>query len=100
MMKMYKYEIEKAKDRAQERANRENKEFVVVISKRRFVQISQGGFSEKDEKDWILLHTAKPTNPPVYNHDLLGGDPNCEHNVVAAAGGGVKCTKCPGWFCY
>lgn len=24
----------------------------------------------------------------------------CVGEVVCAPGGGVKCTKCPGWFCY
>jgi hypothetical protein len=32
--------------------------------------------------------------------ELLDADPNCKHNVVNAPGGGVKCTKCHGWFCY
>lgn len=32
-------------------------------------------------------------------HDVLyGGDPECEHYVYAAASG-LKCAKCPGWFC-
>jgi ATP-dependent exoDNAse (exonuclease V) alpha subunit len=31
---------------------------------------------------------------------LLNADPNCVHNEVAAPGGGVKCTKCGGWFCF
>lgn len=32
--------------------------------------------------------------------DLLDADPNCEHVVVDVLGGGVKCSKCTGWFCY
>ena len=34
-----------------------------------------------------------------YN-ELWQCDPNCEHNIVTASGGGIKCTKCGGWFCY
>lgn len=32
--------------------------------------------------------------------NLWHADPDCEHNVVGVSGGGVKCTKCSGWFCY
>lgn len=32
--------------------------------------------------------------------DLYGADPDCEHDIRPAPGGGVKCIKCPGWFCY
>ena len=32
--------------------------------------------------------------------DLHDADPACEHDVGAAPGGGVKCRKCRGWFCY
>ncbi|PHE64435.1 hypothetical protein COF68_06250 [Bacillus toyonensis] len=32
---------------------------------------------------------------PLYN-----ADENCEHDIQPANGGGVKCTKCSGWFCY
>ena len=35
-----------------------------------------------------------------YTGELYNADPNCEHNVVAQLSGGVKCTKCGGWFCY
>jgi hypothetical protein len=34
------------------------------------------------------------------NEELWDADPNCKHNVIDAPGGGVKCTKCDGWFCY
>jgi hypothetical protein len=39
-----------------------------------------------------------PNGDPI--PDLFNADPNCEHNIVPAPGGGVKCTKCTGWFCY
>ena len=32
--------------------------------------------------------------------ELYNADPNCDHHVVDGQGGGVRCTKCPGWFCY
>lgn len=35
-----------------------------------------------------------------YNDELWDADPNCEHEVYCAPGGGVKCKHCPGWFCY
>ena len=31
---------------------------------------------------------------------LFDADPNCKHDIVCAPGGGVKCTKCRGWFCF
>jgi hypothetical protein len=44
------------------------------------------------------VEQVTPNGDPVA--DLLDADPNCEHNIVSAPGGGVKCTKCTGWFCY
>lgn len=39
--------------------------------------------------------------PKIGSEELYNADPNCEHNIVGATyGGGVKCTKCKGWFCY
>lgn len=35
-----------------------------------------------------------------YNGHLYSTDPDCKHKVVHATGGGVRCTKCSGWFCY
>lgn len=40
-------------------------------------------WGEADEKDW-----------------LFDADPNCDHHIVDAPGGGIKCTKCRGWFCF
>lgn len=31
---------------------------------------------------------------------LYNADQNCNHNIVPQLSGGVKCTKCGGWFCY
>lgn len=32
--------------------------------------------------------------------ELYDADPSCEHETYLPPGGGVKCRKCPGWFCY
>jgi hypothetical protein len=38
---------------------------------------------------------------PTYTGNALWeADPDCEHDIVDAPGGGVKCTKCNGWYCY
>ena len=37
--------------------------------------------------------------PPDPSSYLFDADPDCEHDVVALWSG-VKCSKCPGWFCY
>ena len=36
------------------------------------------------------------------NWELFGADPNCDGRIYSDfyGGGGVKCTKCSGWFCY
>lgn len=31
---------------------------------------------------------------------LYDADPDCQHVIESADGGGIKCTKCSGWFCY
>ncbi len=31
--------------------------------------------------------------------ELWNADPDCKHRIICALGGGVKCTKCPGWYC-
>lgn len=33
-------------------------------------------------------------------HELYDADPECRHNIKCASGGGIKCTKCGGWFCF
>lgn len=30
--------------------------------------------------------------------DLYDADPNCQHNVVDSSGGGIRCTKCNGYY--
>jgi predicted RNase H-like HicB family nuclease len=38
--------------------------------------------------------------PKWETEELFDADPDCDHQVKDAPGGGVKCTKCNGWFCY
>jgi len=33
-------------------------------------------------------------------NDLWDADKDCEHSIINASGGGIKCIKCKGWFCY
>lgn len=33
-------------------------------------------------------------------YELWDADPNCVHDEQPQSGGGVKCSKCGGWFCY
>ena len=33
-------------------------------------------------------------------NELWGSDPKCIHDIQPQPRGGVKCTKCRGWFCY
>lgn len=32
--------------------------------------------------------------------ELFHANPKCNHQIANAPGGGVKCKKCTGWFCY
>jgi len=32
--------------------------------------------------------------------ELYNADPNCKHEIISASGGGIKCVKCNGWFCF
>lgn len=51
-----------------------------------------------------LLPRAEPIALPggeTFPSDLLyDEDPECDHDIRDAPGGGIKCSKCPGWFCY
>lgn len=51
----------------------------------------------------LILEPAPKPDAPTVPHDaddeLIDADPDCQHNVVDAQSG-VKCTKCPGWFCF
>lgn len=65
-----------------------------------------------DLDDWICLPAAKTEERGLPKPEaggltpsgdtlmLYNADPNCMHDVRPAPGGGVRCTKCHGWFCY
>ena len=39
-------------------------------------------------------------NCQLYQTILYNANPEREHEIVSASGGGIKCKKCNGWFCY
>jgi hypothetical protein len=41
----------------------------------------------------------EPEARPEPETKLFDADPNCKHEIVALWSG-IKCSKCPGWFCY
>lgn len=49
-------------------------------------------------------HGVEPTNQRCSEAQKDGGlwdaESNCDGEVTNAPGGGVRCTKCRGWFCY
>jgi hypothetical protein len=57
------------------------------------------------EEEKVLIRLSEP---PVgicsdYQSDLWGmysATPGCDGEVVLTPGGGIKCTKCRGWFCF
>jgi len=75
---------------------------------------------DKDGIEWVLAANSKvsvhrhtidgdyftgdyhtESNEVLHQHcSLWGADEDCEHDIVIASGGGVKCTKCGGWLCY
>lgn len=48
-----------------------------------------------------MYEPIEPADSPVEDQELFDASPDCEHDVRPAPfGGGIKCTKCPGWFCF
>lgn len=45
--------------------------------------------------------SEKETDDPDDNDtgELYDADPECDHEIVTLWSG-IKCRKCPGWFCY
>ena len=43
---------------------------------------------------------CKNCNGHINVDELYEADPDCEHDITDASGGGIVCTKCGGWFCY
>ena len=55
----------------------------------------------------VNLHSNMTDQDKDYNselnyttEELYDADPDCKHKVIDANGGGVKCIKCTGWFCF
>ena len=44
------------------------------------------------------VHSSTRLSSP--SEILYDSSSNCVHNVVSSPGGGVKCTKCNGWYCF
>jgi hypothetical protein len=57
-------------------------------------------FRYNPKTEVIVEKSEEEKKPSKYEDELFGADPNCDHDVRPAPGGGVKCTKCPGWFCF
>jgi hypothetical protein len=57
-------------------------------------------YLQKAEDSQIKGPQGQPTIPLHEESTLYGADPNCNHRVYSANGGGIKCAKCTGWFCY
>lgn len=45
--------------------------------------------------DW-----CEPGKEPPFCYELWNAFPGCDHDIQCASGGGVKCTKCGGWYCF
>ena len=52
------------------------------------------------KKDIEIIPDIDPKELSKDSEVLWDADPRCEHKIVCAPGGGIKCTKCNGWFCY
>lgn len=50
------------------------------------------GIIEKEEEIKVEIEMFR-------DHKLYDADPNCEHEIICADSGGLKCRKCTGWFC-
>lgn len=46
-----------------------------------------------------MMSPVSKTHEETESEELYDADPNCKHNIVSQWSG-VKCSKCPGWFCY
>lgn len=59
------------------------------------------------EEGWVetlnsvyIIMPGEPHGEIQEVQELWDADPNCVHDIQPATGGGVRCTKCSGWFCY
>ncbi|MGF2715825.1 hypothetical protein ACQUY5_26900 [Bacillus cereus] len=51
-------------------------------------------------EDSLKKEMEEEANPDTFEFELYNADEDCEHDIQPASGGGVKCLKCNGWFCY
>lgn len=62
--------------------------------------ISQGKLSVTDAERFEEFVEQMKEALDMETTELWGADPECEHIIICAPGGGIKCTKCNGWYCY
>ena len=51
--------------------------------------------AQRDEIDWTAVNSAQPGEI-----ELWGADEKCVHWIRPAHGGGIRCRRCGGWFCF
>ena len=59
-------------------------------------QLDSSGTSVKIICKWVEDEEVNKD----YQGELFDADPNCKHELILRYGGGVKCRKCGGWYCY
>ena len=52
------------------------------------------------KKDNSVVSDIDPKKLSKENEELWDADPKCDHEIIDPPGGGIKCIKCGGWFCY
>jgi len=57
-------------------------------------------FSVEEVQEILNEHIDENDRLSYKTDELYNADPECDHHIVSAPGGGVKCNKCAGWFCY
>ena len=57
-------------------------------------------YRDQSGHPWLSMRLLSHKEENTYDDELWDSDENCDHNIIDAPGGGVKCTKCNGWFCY
>lgn len=84
--------------------------FAIVANVDPFVLVSGEGdmlWEKESPDDFIVLCQASSeiiacaVNRWKNEHEckLFDADPNCVHDIVDTYGG-IRCTKCKGWFCF
>lgn len=48
----------------------------------------------ENEASGIRIYDLEP------DEVLWDADTKCDHDIQSQPGGGIKCTKCTGWFCF